>query len=106
MGAILYLYHRAFINRLKKALKKPVTYIYIILGGLYLGMMLFGFGTMASEFGVDNTRGLVAILTFMIFFLMPANIISYTKRKGLSSLACRLQTFSRFSFNLICLTFW
>ena len=29
-----------------------------------------------------------------------------TKRKGLSSLACRLQTFSRFSFNLICLTFW
>ncbi|RGQ39941.1 IS3 family transposase [Thomasclavelia ramosa] len=29
-----------------------------------------------------------------------------TKRKGLSSLACRLQTFSKFSFNLICLTFW
>jgi len=88
MGAILYLYQRAFINRFKKALKKPVTYIYIILGGLYVGMVVFGFGTMASEFGVDNARGLVSILTFMIFFLMPANIISYTKRKGLIYKPC------------------
>lgn len=83
MSAYLYLYSHILKNRIKKALKKPVTYIFLIFILLYLLMIAFGFGVMIEEFHIDNTESLAVVLSVLVFFLIPSNLISYSRRKGL-----------------------
>ena len=49
MKAILFLYRRNFANRFKKALHKPVTYIYLAFILLYAFMIPYSFNIMFSE---------------------------------------------------------
>ncbi len=44
MESLIYLYVRSFKNRLIKALHKPVTYIYLILGIAYACLVISGGG--------------------------------------------------------------
>ncbi len=83
MSSLAYLLRQSFINKLKKALKRPITYIAVIgiLG--YLIMILWSFGMMAEDFGLKEAGGFAAVLSILIFWVMPADIISYSKRKGL-----------------------
>lgn len=83
MGAILFLYKKSFKNRAKKALRKPVTYLYFVLILIYGVMMPFAFKVMLDEFHWDNTEKLAAIITVIAFWLIPLNLVSYAKRKGL-----------------------
>lgn len=83
MDSLLYLYKTSFKNRVKKALHKPVTYVYIIGIIAYLIMMGISFGTMFKDVYVDSPVGLASILTAFVFFTVPSNVIAYTKRKGL-----------------------
>lgn len=80
---MIYLYHRTIVNRLKKALRRPVTYIYVVGIAAYLIMMISAFGSMAMNFGINSPQGFATILSLGIFYLLPADIISYSKRKGL-----------------------
>lgn len=86
-SAIFYLYRKSFKNRVKKALRKPVTYIYIVLAVLYFGMIFFSFNTsfdnLFGDWAIDRNSVLTAILTVCAFIFIPANLISYSKRKGL-----------------------
>lgn len=83
MDAILFLYRKSFINRMKKALKKPVTYIYIVFIIMYFIMIFWSFGPMIRDLSTDLASSLTAFLTISVFIFMPANLISYSKRKGL-----------------------
>lgn len=82
MDALLYLTKRTFSNRLKKALKKPVTYIYIVLGGAYVVLLLAGWGILARNGGIDSVKWLVYILTAWVYLAICSNFISYAKLKG------------------------
>lgn len=73
MDALLYLTKRTFSNRLKKALKKPVTYIYIVLGGAYLVLLLAGWGILARNGGIDSVKWLVYILTVWVYLAICSN---------------------------------
>lgn len=83
MGTVLYLYQHILKNRLRKALRKPVTYVYLFFIVLYLFMVPISFRTMTEEFGMDSPEGMTAVLTAFAFWVIPANLIAYARRKGL-----------------------
>lgn len=83
MKGLIYLYERTVINSIKRALKRPVTYIWLVFAVFYLAMMVFGFSTMIQEANFGTPENIVAILSIIIFAMIPGNIISYSKRKGL-----------------------
>lgn len=83
MKAILFLYRRNFINRFKKALHKPVTYIYLAFILLYVFMIPYSFNIMFSQMNLNSPSGMTAVFTVFAFWVIPANLVAYAKRKGL-----------------------
>lgn len=83
MEAIAYLYKKSFKNRVKKALHKPVTVIYSLLVIAYLVWMYFVFQDMFNDLKMNTPEGLVVILTAMVLFMMPGNLFTFVKQKGL-----------------------
>lgn len=85
--AFFYLYRKILKNRVKKALRKPVTYIYLAFVIWYFGFLFTtfgeGFDSMFDSFGIDKASALTVVLTVLTFFFVPSNLISYSKRKGL-----------------------
>lgn len=84
MGAIGYLYRRTLVNRIKKALKKPLTYVYLVFVLFYLVVVPFSFKVLMDEYGGASPGGMAVVLTVFGFWLLPTNLISYAKRKGLT----------------------
>lgn len=56
MSAFLYLFKTTLKNRIKKALKKPVTYLYTVFIVAYAVFILATLGSMAGDFGVATPR--------------------------------------------------
>lgn len=83
MSSLSYIYKRTFVNKLKKALKRPVSYIAAVAIVGYAVMVVYGLGLMASQFNLKTPENLATLLAMIVFFIMPADIISYSKRKGL-----------------------
>lgn len=83
MDTIFYLYKHTMVNRIKKALKKPVTYVWIAFILFYCIIIPFSFKTMLEEFQMDSPAGMAALMAVMAFWIIPVNLISYAKRKGL-----------------------
>lgn len=82
-SSMIYLYTKILKNRIKKALKKPTTYIAVVIGIGYLILMLWSFGMMAHDLGIDSPENFAMVLSILVFMIIPGDIISYTKRKGL-----------------------
>ena len=83
MGAIGYLYKRTLINRTKMALKKPVTYLYLALLLFYFLAVPASLKVIMQGTGLDSARDMAGVLTVLSFWLIPANLIAYAKRRGL-----------------------
>lgn len=83
MGAIGYLYKRTLINRTKMALKKPVTYLYLALLLFYFLAVPASLKVIIQGTGLDSARDMAGVLTVLSFWLIPANLIAYAKRRGL-----------------------
>ena len=85
--AFFYRYREILKNRVKKARRKPVTYIYLAFVIWYFGFLFTtfgeGFDSMFDSFGIDKASALTVVLTVLTFFFVPSNLISYSKRKGL-----------------------
>ncbi len=81
---LFFLYKTTMKNRIRKALRKPVTYLYMV---FVIGYMVLIFGSFRAIFadmdGGESASTLTALLTVFTFFMIPANLISYCKRKGL-----------------------
>jgi len=69
MKGLIYLYKRTIINRIKKALKRPVTYIMIVFLLLYFAMLYSSFSVMIQEGQFSSTQNMVTILSIIIFVL-------------------------------------
>lgn len=83
MDAISYLYQTMLKNRIIRAFKKPITYIYLVFGALYAGMLLFGWDKIIESLKVNTPEGLTLVLTLFMLLIVPANMLTYAKRKGL-----------------------
>lgn len=83
MNSLAFIYKKSFKNKLKKAVRRPVTYIAGVFIIAYIVMMAAMFIDMAREFAVDSPKRVATILSLLMFYIVPANIISYVKRKGL-----------------------
>lgn len=83
MKGFIYLYQRTIANRIKKALKKPMTYVGIVFIILYIVMIFWSFNMMIAEANLATPENLVTILAGLILILLPSNIVSYGKRRGL-----------------------
>ena len=83
MNGLIYLYKRTIINRIKKALKRPVTYFVTGFILLYVVMIYNSFNMMIQEGSFNSSENLVTILSIAVFWLIPANLVSYAKRRGL-----------------------
>ncbi|MCM1188165.1 MAG: putative ABC exporter domain-containing protein [bacterium] len=83
MGAIGYLYRRTLINRIKKALHKPVTYFYIVIILFYMLALPFSLRLWVEQYALNTPEGMAGVLTVLSFWLVPGNLIAYAKRRGL-----------------------
>ena len=83
MNSILFIYEKTLKNKIKKALKKPITYAYLVFIILYAVMIIASFGTIAKQFHLTTASNYAVILCILVFYIIPSNLVSYTKRKGL-----------------------
>lgn len=84
MKGLIYLTKTSLKNRIKKYIKKPVTYIWVILMALYFYVFIVkSLPILIEEMNIGSSEGFALILSFSVFVFMPANIITYAKRKGL-----------------------
>lgn len=88
MGAIGYLYRKILRNRIKSALRKPVTYFYIALLSFYLFALPSSLRMLARQMGGDSPEGMAALLTLAALWMIPGNLIAYAKRRGLVYRSC------------------
>ena len=83
MKALWYVTKRSMVNQIKKAIKKPVTYLILAVALLYVflfGSLFIGWresGSFTSE------RSLVTILTVGTVFTFFSNFVTYAKKKGI-----------------------
>ncbi len=82
MNAIFYLYRRSFVNKAKRAFRKPITYFMLLIIIIY-GVAIPIYMERLGEMGIATPEGMTAILTVFAFWVIPANLLSYAKRKGL-----------------------
>ena len=83
MKGLIYLYQRTITNRVKKALKRPVTYIMAVFILLYVLLICNSLNMMVAEGDFGSAENFVTILSILVFVLIPSNLVSYAKRKGL-----------------------
>lgn len=83
MSSLFYIYKKSFRNKLKKALRRPLTYIAAVFVAAYAVVIGAAIINMAGEFAMDSPQGIAAAMSVLMFYIVPANIISYVKRKGL-----------------------
>ena len=83
MRALWYVTKRSTVNSVKKALKKPATYLILcvivlyigIFGGMFIGWRQSGIFT--------SSKALVTILTAFAVFGFFSNFVTYAKKKGI-----------------------
>ena len=82
MRALLYLTWRSFVNNVKRALKKPITLILIILLGVYAVYVLFMVGKLVTELRFDSADGLIALVSVWTIYIFLSDFLAYSSRKG------------------------
>ena len=80
MNALFYLWKRRTINKIKKSLKKPVTYIYLLFIGFYVFSLMNSVNIIFSN---PDMNTFVLLLVAAAIFMIPLNLVTYAKRKGL-----------------------
>lgn len=83
MKGLIYLYQRTIFNRIKKALKKPMTYLALIFIVLYVVMIFWSLQMTIKESNLATPENLVTVISGIVLIILPSNIIGYGKRRGL-----------------------
>ena len=60
-----------------------MTYLYLVLILIYGLMLPFSLKLVLEEYQLDNSLTMAAACSIVVFWMIPANMISYVKRKGL-----------------------
>lgn len=83
MNSLLFIKKRSFINKLKRRLKKPITYIMAIPVMLILISYIFSLGSVVKNMNINTPSGFCVILILFSVPVLCGNIMTYSKRKGL-----------------------
>ena len=86
MRAILYIQKRAWIIRIRRALHKPGTYVYIAVIALYFFMIasaLVQGVDFLKTVGLNTPMSFAAFYSILLLYLTPPGYVSYAKHKGL-----------------------
>lgn len=83
MKAMIYVTKRSMINKIKAAMKKPITFFYLILGIAYFAFILYGGSIWIQNMRLTSLSGFILILTVWTFFMFLSNFVTYAKRKGI-----------------------
>lgn len=83
MDALGYLYRKSFRNRVRKVMSRPVTYVWLALVLFYFIAVPRALQMTVEVLGADSPGGLVTVLTVFAIWSLPANLIAYSRRKGL-----------------------
>ncbi|HIR91965.1 MAG TPA: putative ABC exporter domain-containing protein [Candidatus Egerieimonas intestinavium] len=91
MRAILYLHITGNKNRLRRAVRKLGTWIWLVLIILYACFVLPSLGSSIRTAGLGSPEYFVLFLSAVNLYLAPANYAAYARRKGLLFLPCDVQ---------------
>lgn len=83
MSSLSFVFSRTIKNKVKRSLKRPQTYLALVFVILYAALVLYGLGSMSVDFGLNSPEGIATVLSVLMVMIVPANLISYIKRKGL-----------------------
>lgn len=84
MNALIYLYKTTFKNKFKIALRRPITYFWLLFIVFYAVCVPISLKSgLLDKLNLATPQGMVILVTIFSFWLSPANIIAYSKRKGL-----------------------
>lgn len=82
MKALLYVMKRSMLNKGKKMIRKPATYLIVCLIVLYVVMFGGMFVAWRTSGIFTDARALVTILTIGAFFTFFSNFVTYAKKRG------------------------
>ncbi len=82
MNGLLYVTLTSAKNRFLRAIKKPVTYLYTLLVIGYFILIIPSFGVLAEDLRINTDEGFALVLSVLVFFLLPANLVAYARKKG------------------------
>lgn len=91
MGALGYLNRKILRNRIRKAVRKPIAYVWLFLVLFYFAAVPMSLKMTVETLGADSPEGLVTVLTVFALWSIPANLIAYSRRKGLLYRNCDVQ---------------
>lgn len=83
MKTLFWVTWHEFVNRMKKALKRPVTYLIIAFVVFYIGFVGWAFLSLVKEMHFDNPSALVTVITVLVFLAQPSSYFMYARRKGI-----------------------
>lgn len=82
MKALMYLTKQSLINQLRKAVRKPVTFLLLVFLSGYGIFLVWVLGMLAKEMRFDSPKGLVVIVTVWTLYIFLGNFLAYASRKG------------------------
>lgn len=82
MNGLVYVTLTSAKNIFLRAIKKPITYLYVVLALLYLILVIPSIGIVIEDAGINTDIGFATILSGITFMLLPANLVAYARRKG------------------------
>ena len=83
MKNLFYVTYREFINRFRKALKRPVTYLFLAIAVFYVVVVGASLFSVAKKVHFNNANGLVIVITALLLFALPTSFYMYARRKGI-----------------------
>ena len=83
MSSLSFVFFQTIKNKVKRSLKRPQTFLALVFVVLYAALVLYGLGSMSVDFGLNSPEGIATVLSVLMVMIVPANLISYIKRKGL-----------------------
>lgn len=83
MDSLIYLRKKSFKNKFQKAIKRPITYVFLLFIVFYAVFLPVGLYKVLVQYDLDTPQGMLLLVIVFCFWMLPGNLISYTKRRGL-----------------------
>lgn len=83
MSSLIYVWVCTARNTLKKMIRRPAFWVYVLFLVAYAVMMYVSLSDELVENGLDQPETLVAAVSFLVLYLSPVSYSSYARRKGM-----------------------
>ena len=83
MNSLIYVWKRSAVNTLKKLIRKPAFWVYLLILGFYAFIMYHSILEELMKRGRNRPETLVAAVSALILYLSPLSYSAYAKRQGM-----------------------